>query len=237
MGAAGTGTAGADAGVLPRCSLAALQLLLSHITARMVLLLDTPSVLTWQSHVAFLQAQSEATDSSHHDGTIVMACPRARDAPNGGRACRLPDGAAAAAGVPAYACSPCDTTDPGRLQRERRQEPAVSVATPMRRLTCWARPRLEGHALVLLPTALARNLVENIPFEPTLPPPRMGGVPGDGGNSDCSGIDCWFSRGLAQLGGGTASDDGSRLLSCLPDMSPLLLLDSAGSGEADGKVV
>ena len=95
---AAAGGRGSSFGGAASCPLPALQLLLSQVQARTVLLLDTASLLTWQANLPFLHSLADpelelvgnrSSGDGHSDGndaakiigdaappTIVLACPR-----------------------------------------------------------------------------------------------------------------------------------------------------------------
>ena len=202
------------------CPLPALQQLAANVSSRTMLLVDTAAVLTWQSHLSFLQEQVEgAADLQSADGseigvlgdagTIVVTCPRAVSAPT---PCSLSGTTGMVQDMPPYSCAACDTVQVEQLERERLGGAVVTEFTPMRKLTCWAADRVVGHASVMLPTALLRKLLV--------------GNWADGAKAEHArcGVDCWLSRALAAsqaLRKGAAP----RLLSCLNDLSSFLRLD------------
>lgn len=201
------------------CPLEALQLALEHVTEPTVLLLDSPSVLTWQANLAFLQEQVDTREAS----TIVVTCRRRAARP---RAACVPQpppaGATATAGVvPPWQCSPCDTASPEQMNAEvRGVMPVVDAVTPLRRLSCWAAPSVRGHAAIVADVksteSLLREYAAALASRDSLPQTAPAAL-------DC-GIDCLLSDALELQASRRADAHTPDILRCVPDMRPLLLL-------------
>ena len=203
------------------CPLPALQQLVANVSSRSMLLLDTAAVLTWQSHISFLQEQVEHADDLQpadggepgvvDAGTIVMTCRRALPMTE---RCGPGSDVGMVHPMPQYSCAACNTVEVEQLERERLGGAVITEFTPMRKLTCWAADRIVGHAAVMLPTALARKLLSGNLDD---------GMVADDRDAPC-GVDCWLSRALA-VAAPSREEAGPRLLSCLTDLTSLLRLD------------